>query len=62
MALFGERGLGPGDGEATTARPVMADHERAAFFDGLRMRKAPIGRAFDPFIERRIDRPGILQR
>jgi hypothetical protein len=34
----------------------MADYEWGAYFDGLQMRKAPIGRAFDPFIIERRNR------
>jgi hypothetical protein len=44
-ACLASSGPGPGDGEATTAPPIVADHERAAHFDGLRMREASIGRA-----------------
>ena len=57
MALFGEQRSRARDWEATTAPPVMADHEGLPI--STRMRKAPIGRGLRSELKGGIARPGI---
>jgi hypothetical protein len=52
LALFGEQRSRARRWGSDDRASIMADHERAAHFDGLRMRKASIVRAFDSYIER----------